>query len=61
MEMTLIVRGLDSYFAGSLYPIFRDHLQISYRQLGCWGNIFWNVLSLKERLDRDQKQQLITK
>ncbi len=53
-----ISSGLGSYFAGSLYPIFRDILQISYRQLKdllqrCWDNIFQNVLSLKERLDRD--------
>ncbi len=59
MELTLIVRGLDSYFAGSLYQIFRDLLQISCRWLKdlpqrCRENDFWNVFSLKERLDRDQ-------
>ena len=59
MEMTLIVRRLDSCFAGSLYPILRDLLQISYRQLKyllqrCWGNLVWNVLTLEESLDRDQ-------
>ena len=66
MELMLIVQGLDSYFiqfsylAGSLYPLFRDLLQIPCRQLKdllqrCWDSVFQNVLSLKERLDRDQK------
>ena len=56
----MIAQRLHSYFAGSLYPIFSDLLQISYKQLKdllqrCWDNIFWNVLSLKERHDRDKK------
>ena len=73
MELTLIVQRLDgtlqevqfSYFAGSLYPLLRDILQISYRQLKhllqrCWDSVFYNVLNLNERLDRDEKQ-LITR
>ena len=60
MELTLIVQGLDSNFAGSLYPIFRDLLQTACSRLKdlqqrCWNNVFQNVLSLKQRLERDKK------